>query len=210
MSKSYSVRFGAGDPRITAGLAPTLILFFRLTDGQTLTAPAFAEGLTGTGFYTFLYGTTQPIAFLADGATTGLVGSQRYVTGQIDPDDRSDEYGNTMIALGNTLTAALPAGLGGTLTTIGTNVSNMGLTLIGLGNSSISAFSLLGSASSSFGNTMTDPSTVFGFLMRTQELFEGDQVYTKSGGLFQMFNRGSSTMLRQKTISDSASSTTKT
>lgn len=230
--KNYTVVFGTGgDPRGYTGLSPTFLSFYNLATGTTNTPPSIAETISGkTGVYTFSYGTTQAISFLLDGATTGL-GTGRYVTGQIDPADRSDEYGtslmafgttltaigysslvygSSLIAIGNTLTANIPAGLGTTLVTFANattaNFLNLGSTLVGVGTT----LGLLGSSASSFGSTSIDPTTVFGFLMRTQELLEGDQVYTKGTGIFQLYNRGQSTLLRTKTISDAAANTTKT
>ena len=72
-----------------------------------------------------------------------------------------------------------------------------------------SAFQLVGDTASSFGTDAADPTTMFGFLKRLQELYEGDQDYTKATGVLDMYNRGSTTLLREKTIVDSASEITK-
>jgi hypothetical protein len=134
MAKNYSMRFGSGDPRTLTGLSPTFLIFVRLTDGATIAPPAITESLTSSGLYQFSFGTTQPISFLVDAATTspGLTG--RYVTGQIDPADRSDEYGNTLIALGMT------------------NVA-LGTTNVALGTTAVSSFAALGSTVVAIGNT---------------------------------------------------------
>jgi hypothetical protein len=71
----------------------------------------------------------------------------------------------------------------------------------------------LGSLSDSFGSTSVDPTSVFGYLKRLQELWEGDSVFTASSGLWQMFNRaslGTTTLLRTKTLVNSGTSVTKT
>lgn len=280
MAKNYTVSFGTGDPRGLTGLAPTFLSFYNLATGTTNTPPTIAETITGkTGIYTFTFGTTQPISFLIDAATTSPGANGRYVIGQIDPADRADEYGNTMIALGMSAIAlgmtgialgTTMVGFGGTgvaLTTnlgssflafgqtsialgnsgqalgvtsvaIGTTLvglgntglafgstnsallNNMGSTLVGVGNSlsalGISGFAqgqtligLMGNATASIGSTAIDPTSVFGFLMRAQELSEGNQTYTKATGILGLFSRGA-TLLRQKTISDTSSQTTKT
>lgn len=126
MAKTYTIRFGSGDPRQYAGLSPTMLIFVNLTNGATLVAPSITESLSVTcGIYQFSYGTTQPIAFLADAATTSPGTTGRYVTGQIDPADRSDEYGNTLVALGTTNVA------------IGTSHLAQGVTIIAIGTSGI-------------------------------------------------------------------------
>lgn len=200
--KNYTVQFGSGDPRGFTGLSPTFLLFWNLSSGTTNAPPSISELVVGkTGLYTFQYGVTQPIAFLLDAATTSPGPSGRYVSGQIDPADRADEYGNTLIAYG--------------LSTI-TGINNSGTTLVGIGTSlaalSVSSMSFagsLGTPSSSIGSTGIDPTTIFGFLMRAQEMAEGNQTYTKATGTLDFFTRGA-TMIREKTISDSSSSTTKT
>lgn len=218
MSKVYYLTFGTtGDPRTFAGLAPTFLVFNN--NGTAVTPPSISAVSGATGFYSFTWGTTTPICFMADAATTspGTVG--RYVVGSIDPADRADEYGSTLTAIG--LTA-----LGFGFTNYGYGVSIyagqsaitiMGQTLIGIGNTigaigvtSSALGALLGDNSSSFGSTSVDPTTVFGHLKRAQEFREGNQVYTKSTGLFDIYSRGSSYLLREKTVSDTSTQTTKT
>ncbi len=222
--KSYTVAFGSGDPRGFTGLAPTFLSFWNLSTGTTNLPPSIAETNPGkTGIYSFTYGVTQPISFLIDAATTSPGPNSRYVVGQLDPNDRADEYGTTMIAIGTTL-----IGYGVTNIALGTsNISqgvtilsalgNQGATVIGIGNTLLGlGFStgaleaLIGDNSSSFGSTSVDPSTVFGFLKRSLEFWEGNQVYTKNNGVLDFYNRGSSTLLREKTITDTTAQTTKT
>jgi hypothetical protein len=62
----------------------------------------------------------------------------------------------------------------------------------------------------SFGASAVDPTTLFGYLKRMQELTEGDQSFTKATGTWLLYNRGSSTLLRTKTLNNAASSVTKT
>lgn len=80
---------------------------------------------------------------------------------------------------------------------------------------------LLGTLADSFGTTYADPTTVVGYLKRLQELNEGNNVFTKTSGDFQLWSRGvthasgtsvysgSSSMLISKTVSDSGSVITK-
>lgn len=201
--KFYSVVFGNGNPLGFTGLAPTFLSFYNLATGTTNAPPSIAETIAGkTGIYTFQYGVTQPICFLLDAATTSPGANGRYVTGQIDPADRIDEYGNTLIAMGTSAAA-----LGSTLLS---TLNALGSTLSGIGNTSGNLAALVGNTSSIFGSTLADPTTLFGYLKRSQEIQEGNNVYTKATGIFQFYSRGSSTLLTNKTISDSSSTTTKT
>lgn len=252
--KYYTVQFGSGNPQGLTGLAPTFLSFVNLVTGTTNTPPSIAETITGkTGLYVFQYGVTQPMSFLIDAATTSPGTSARYVTGQLDPVDRADEYGTTLQAFSATLTAQL-TNTGSTLTgigntqfaygsslvaigvsltafgvTTGANFTNLGSTLVGIGNTQFAfgqsniatgntlialgqssmVFSFLGSTASSMGSTGIDPTTVMGFLIRAQEIREGNNTYTKATGILDLFTRGG-TLLREKTIADSSTSTTKT
>jgi hypothetical protein len=137
MAKIYSMTFGSGgDSRNLTGLAPTFLIFVRLTDGATIAPPAITESATGWGLYQFTFGTTQPISFLVDAATTSPGTTGRYVTGQIDPSDRADEYGTTMIAIGTSTIAQ-----GVSMAAIGATILQaeifQGTTLVAIGNTSI-------------------------------------------------------------------------
>lgn len=68
----------------------------------------------------------------------------------------------------------------------------------------------LGFSTDSFGSTAADPATFWGFMKRFLEHFEGDKTFTKSTGIWQLFNRGSSTLLRTKTMSNTTTSSTST
>lgn len=68
----------------------------------------------------------------------------------------------------------------------------------------------LGDTTASFGSTSVDPTQVFGYLKRIQELFEGDATFSKTAGTWDIYSRGSSTLLREKTLTNSSSSATKT
>jgi hypothetical protein len=141
--KNYAIRFGSGDPRSSTGLAPTMVYFIRQSDGQTIAPPGFSEVLTGSGLYSFQWGTTQAMVFLADGATSSLGTGGRYVTGALDPADRADEYGTSIIALGTTSIA-----LGTTSVALGTTSVALGMTTVALGTTTVA----LGTTSVSWGS----------------------------------------------------------
>ncbi len=230
MAKTYTLQFGSGDPRVFTGLNATFLIFANASSGATVTPPSITELFAGTGIYKFTWGTTTPIAFLADAATTSPGTAGRYVSGSLDPADRADEYGTTMIALGTTLIGYGVTGLAIGTTGLGFGQSAVasGITAVGLGNTAVatallilaqgssgnaigtSILSLIGTTGDSFGSTSVDPTTLFGFLKRSQEFWEGNQTYTKATGLLDFYSRGSSTLLVEKTIADTASSTTKT
>lgn len=67
----------------------------------------------------------------------------------------------------------------------------------------------VGTTASSFGNTATDPATLYGYLKRLQEFNEGNATFAKSSGTWDIYSRGSSTMLIEKVLTDSTATTTK-
>ena len=198
MAKTYFLRFGEGDPRTYTGLTPTLAVF-KLSDGTNITAPALAE-VTSMGVWSFSYGTTVPIAFLADAFTTGLglgtVG--RYVMGSIDPADRADEYGNTLVAIGTTNLA------------VGTSNLAISVTILAISTTMSSLLGGIGTAGSTFGGLSTDPIDLFGYAKRVIENLEGNQTFLKGSGALAILSRGSSTTLANKTITNSISTVIKT
>lgn len=272
-TRPYWFAFGSGSPTVTAGLSPTFIYFVN-TSGATIVPPTISQIVTGSGLYLANYSATQTIAFILDGATTGLANSDRYISGVMDPYDlfgfTMTAIGDTTIALGTTNVAlgithvgqgvsilaqgvslsaqnvsllafgsSLTAqgvslfALGTTNVAIGTTLfgygvstialgtttvaglNNLGSTLVGIGNtaigfgiSTLALGNFIGSTASSIGTTLIDPTTVFGFLMRNQEMTEGNQTYTKSTGVLDLFTRGA-TLLREKTITDTSTTTTK-
>lgn len=101
-TKAYYLRFGSGNPATYTGLSPTFIVF-RNASGST-TAPSITE-LGSTGVYKFDYECTGSVAFVADGATTGLVSADRYVAGALDITDRLDQFiGATTDGIGDSST----------------------------------------------------------------------------------------------------------
>lgn len=216
--KTYILRFGFGDPRTYTGLAPTMLIFAD-NAGATIAPPAITEALAGSGIYKFSYGTTVPISFLADAATTSPGPQGRYVVGSLDPADRADEYGTTLVAIGTTNVA-----LGITAVALGTTAVALGITNVALGTSAVALGTTilangtslnvvvtgLGSTASSFGTSSADPVDLFGYMKRILENLEGNQTFTKPSGSLAIYSRGSSTLLTTKTIANSVSLVTKT
>lgn len=203
----YFAAFGGGSLGAKSGLSPTFITFIN-TSGSGIAAPSITEP-GSKGLYYWSYSATQTIAFVLDGATTGLSSADRYVPGVLYP---SDNFGSTLVAFGTTLGAmgtTLNA-MGTTLSAIGASQAAMGSTLSGLGTSLINIGSMIGSTASSFGSTSVDPGDLFGLMKRAQEFWEGNQTYLKATGVMSFYSRGSSTLLREKTISDTTTQTTKT
>lgn len=226
-SKVYWLKFGTGDARTNTGLLPTFLQFYDST-GQTLSPPSITEvkygGVTNSGAYGFSYtiglSTSNSIYFLAFAATTLTTASDSYVSGVLDPvlavDQQLTAVGNTAIAIG-TSGQALGTTAVAYLSALSSSQLAIGATILAIGNTlpSIMAFnsSFIGSTASSFGTTGVDPSTVFGYLKRIQELMEGDQVFYPAGGTFLLYNRASSgttTLLRVKDIVNSGASVNKT
>ena len=67
----------------------------------------------------------------------------------------------------------------------------------------------LGSTVSSFGSTSVDPGTAIGYLKRIQEFLEGNAEFNKTTGEWEIYSRGSSTLLRVKTLANSVGEVTK-
>jgi hypothetical protein len=145
LSKTYFFKFGSGDPRTNTGLAPTFLIFFDQT-GATFAPPAISEGLTLTGFYKFAYTPTNALAFLIDGATTGLSPLDRYISGSLDPIQALDQpIGTTLSAIGSSLNA-----LGSSLGTLGLSLNAFG----GSFNTFGSSFNLFGASFNTLGSSL--------------------------------------------------------
>lgn len=237
--KTYYLQFGSGDPRTFTGLAPTLLSFTRF-DGVAVTPPAVAEVAVGTGIYNFSYGTTQSIAFLADAATTSPGPVGRYVFGALDPADRIDEIGSTLIAIGTSTIALGVTGvaLGTTAVALGTTAVALGTTSVALGTTSVAlgtsnlalgttilsvvntiliqgitvtaVVTGIGSVGSTFGGVGTNPIDLFGYMKRIQENLEGNMSYQKVSGALTILSRGGSFTLANKTVTNSITMTIKT
>lgn len=218
--KNYYLQFGSGDPRTYAGLSPTFLIF-RLADNTSVTPPGITCVGPSTGIYTFSWGTTTSIAFLADAATTSPGSTGRYVTGSLDPVDRMDEVGTSLVAIGTTNLAIGTTNAGVGLTTLGygvslyaqgTTIEAISTTLLAASAANVSLVplvGLIGSTASSFGTTATDPVDFFGYMKRFQALLEGNNTYNKASGVLSLYSRGGSVLLRELTITNSVSTVIK-
>lgn len=97
---NYWLSFGSS---AVSGLAPTFIQW-RTTAGGTLAPPSITEP-GSFGLYSFSYNALTQIAFICDGATSGLSFSDRYIQGVVDP---SDNFGFTLSAIAATQSAYAP------------------------------------------------------------------------------------------------------
>lgn len=73
----------------------------------------------------------------------------------------------------------------------------------------------VGAITDSFGDNLTDPTTIFGFVKRIDEFLEGDQQYLKASGIWNIYSRAgasgplSGTLLREKTLSNDSTEVTR-
>ncbi len=238
-TRDYFAQFGSGNPASNTGLAPTFIAFIT-TSGAAGTPPTITEP-GSKGLYKWSYDASATlIAFVLDGATTGLATSDRYISGVLDP---YDTFGVTLNAIGVTLVAqgSTLVGMGttmiaqgSTVVAIGNSLTNQGSTLVAIGNTAIATeiaqgvtiiamgatlvgygtslaalATLVGTTTDLVGNSSVDPTSVFAFLKRAQEIGEGNETYVKATGALTMYSRGS-TLLATKAIADNSTQTTKT
>lgn len=68
---------------------------------------------------------------------------------------------------------------------------------------------IVGTTSDSFGTTSADPTSLMGYAKRNQEIQEGAQNYTKSTGVWDVSSRGSSTLLVEKTLTNTTTAATR-
>lgn len=204
MAKFYSLQFGSGDPRNYAGMSPTFLIFVRLTDGAAITPPAITQSLASSGIYQFSYGVTQPIAFLADAATTSPGTAGRYVQGQIDPVDRMDEVGASLVALGTSGVALGVSNLaqGTSILFVVSGIGGAGATSVAIGTT-ISA--LIGTVASAIGDSVTSPTDLFGYLKRAREVSEGQEQFVKGTGALTILDRSGATTLASRTVTNNSS-----
>jgi hypothetical protein len=173
--------FGSGYPATFTGLKPTFLIFYDYTTGATIQPPVgITEAPQGWGIYYFQYGATHPISFVADAATTSPGAIGRYVRGQIDPADRTDEYGNTSLAYSVSILAAFSG------TSFFVNIAGLGSTL------------------SSIGGISGDPGDLFGYVKRMCELFQGQQQFNKSTGSYLLYDRTGATLIKSSVVTNSA------
>src|ERR1700677_4415036 len=103
MARDYWFAFGGGNPATNSGLQPTFITFMNDL-GSGFVAPGITE-MASKGLYLCQYGATQTITFTLDGATTGLVATDRYIAGVFDPYDMFGATLNSLYGIGVSLTA---------------------------------------------------------------------------------------------------------
>lgn len=235
-TRPYWVSFGAS---AVSGLAPTFIQF-RSTAGSTLAPPAITEpGSFGMYLFNYdpitqvafiIDGFTTGLAF-QDRYVKGVLDPfDQFGVTLVAIGNTQAAYGNSLIALGVSNLALGVSNLALGVSNFALGTSNLalensafaqGVSILALGVSSyaigvsnyamgLSLNALIGDTTSSFGTDISDPTTVFGFLKRAQEAREGNETYTKATGVLDIYSRGSSQLLREKTISDSTTSTTKT
>jgi hypothetical protein len=182
-TKDYYLVFGAGNPADNTGLTPSFTTFANNL-GVATTAPGVTEIIAASGLYRFQYEAQGSVIFVVDGDVGGLSAipdADRYITGSLDVEDRSEDF---ISGLG----ASLQAQIEGFSTALG---------------------ALIGATSDVIGDTSTDPSTMFGFFKRAQEMAEGDQQYTKATGVLAYTDRTGATTMASKTIVDGTSTVTR-
>jgi hypothetical protein len=64
----------------------------------------------------------------------------------------------------------------------------------------------VGQVTDSFGSTNVDPATLLGYAKRNLEFNEGNKVYTKATGIWDVSSRGSSILLREKSLTNTTTS----
>ena len=208
--KTYWLKFGPTSAADYTGLFPTFTIFNSL--GITaLAAPGITEIPAASGLYRFQYDPSTSIVFQCDGGAT-LATNLRYINGSLGPNDKVDEdlaiLGSSVAALSSTQ-LAIGSSLNALSVGLGSSVSALGETLSGVGGTVFAVNGALGTTASSFGNTAMDPDTVFGAVKRIQEILEGNATFSKSDGTWNIYSRGSSTLLRVKSLTDGQTSATK-
>lgn len=210
--------FGAIDPSDRISEFGTSILAF----GTTCVALGTTNVALGTS--NIALGTTN----VALGTTSVALGTTTVALGTttVSYEVLNLAQGTSILALENTITAQSVSLLAQGSTILGYGVSNLalGTTILGYGISilagvaSLSALGVslnivisgIGSTASSFGTDVSDPVDLFGYMKRLQELLEGNQAYTKLSGVWDMYSRGSSQLLREKTLANSVTQVIKT
>lgn len=125
-------------------------------------------------------------------------------------------YGTTLVAIGTSLIAisVTYSAIGASIAAIGTSLSAATGTFIAIGTTLLASntdiLSRIGQTNSSFGDTLVDAGTLYGYLKRLQELQEGNSTYTKATGQWLIYSRGSSTLLRSKTLTETSTEVDKT
>lgn len=186
--KNFLLIFGSGNPTQVSGITPTFLVFKTTPGGTDATPPGITQVPSNTGLFYFTYGPTNSISFVVDGGSS-LATSVRYISGLLDPIDAVDEQ---ITALGVSMIA--------------------GFTAIGAGSTQGFADlnTKIGTTASSFGDSSTDPGTLYGYLKRLQEFNEGNANFDKSTSVWSIYSRGSSALLRTKEFNNTSSDVEKT
>lgn len=155
--KTYGLIFTNEDPRQSYGpsLNPTLVTFFQI-GGTTLTPPGITKPISNLGLYTFEWSPTLPIYFLADGGTLVTDDTQRYLSGILDPLDRTNEQANTLIAFGGTNIALNNLNL------------QQGASIVAQGNTVLANIQAYGDSNIALGNSiLAQGNTILGYGITT-------------------------------------------
>ena len=208
-------------PSINAVTGATGIYSF--TWGTTTPIAFLLDGFTtslGTGRY--ISGSLDPADSINEtGSTLVAIGTTSVALGTtaVSYEVLNNALGTSSIALGTSNLALgvtiyslenILWGQGITSAAFSTSLSAQSATILSYVGASNPLYSVLGSVGSTFGGQSSDPVDLFGYLKRVQENLEGDNYFTKVGGGFSIYNRGSSTLLRNKTVTNSASQIIKT
>lgn len=113
--------------------------------------------------------------------------------------------GTTLLGIGSTI-----FGIGVTQIAEGATILGIGTTLLAIGSTLIAEESIIGTLTDSFGTNSIDPTSVIGYLKRLQEFNEGNATFNKITGCWTIDSRGSSTTLATKTLTNTATTATKT
>lgn len=205
---------GTGLYRFTYNLGDSSQIVF-VADGATTGMPDAERYVSGSldsdmqdDAYIAALGSTLLSINTAVGSTLAGLGSTVMGIGstQTAIGTNITSLGTTQIAIGNTLVA-----IGSSQLSIGTTLIAIGNTLATLGASlTVSSATIdlinqkLGTTASSFGGTNVDPGDIFGYVKRLLEFNEGNQNFNKTAGSWDIYSRGSSTLLVTKALTSSS------
>ena len=66
----------------------------------------------------------------------------------------------------------------------------------------------VGFSTDSYGSTNVDPATIFAQVKRNQEFNEGNKIFNKSTGVWDIYTRGSTTLIAEKNLTNTTASST--
>lgn len=154
-------------------------------------------------FY-FYFGTGNPSAFTGL-SPTFTVFSQNGTTGLQAPGITETVVGSGIYGFNYGTTASIAWVIDG-----GATLTNSAIRyLVGALDPVMGVDQSIGFATDSFGTTITDPTTLYGQANRNQEFNEGNKIFLKSSGLWDIYSRGASgTLLREKQLTNTVTSAT--